>query len=404
MLHRVEIENFYSIHDRQVIDLTVAANAPDEPGRFAPLWRGSNEKAPKVIALFGPNASGKSTVSKALSFIKWFAKDSFSAPRGSRMPFDRFNSEEMLVAPTRIAIQLSGIEDIEKVDDPDAAQCRYAYEFVIGGRDGHQTVDHEALYYWPSTASRKVRLFERNAAGEVAASKPFGLSGYRQALEKVLRPDASVISTLAQLDHPYAKLLWQTASLVVSNILIEKFDGTDDTAVRHYAGNPDLVAVFNREIQRIDVGIREMRIEQGHNGPIALFEHEGLAVPMPIIYESHGTRQFIRLYPFILGALQSGGIAVLDELDATIHPLLLPEILRWFYDSERNPHNAQLWMSCHNPSLLEDFLKEEVLFCDKDYQGRTTVYGLRDIQSVKRSDNYYRKYLGGSFGAVPKIG
>jgi hypothetical protein len=29
---------------------------------------------------------------------------------------------------------------------------------------------------------------------------------------------------------------------------------------------------------------------------------------------------------------------------------------------------------------------------------RTHVYGLRDIQAVQRTDNYYRKYLGGVFG------
>jgi uncharacterized protein len=404
MLHRLEIENFYSIHDLQVIDLSIAANTPEEPGRLAPLWLGSSEKAPKVVALFGPNASGKSTVLRALSFIKWFVKDSFSSPRGNRMPFDRFNSKETLDAPTRLTVYLAGVEDIEQAGRAGAAQCRYSYEVVIGGTSGKQIVEKEALYYWPSTASRKVRLFERDASGEVVASKAFGLTGYRQALEKVLRPDASVISTLAQLEHAYSKVLWQTASLLVSNILIEKYDATDDAAVRHYAEHPEQLAMFNREIQRIDVGIREMKIEQGHNGPIALFEHEGLALPMPIIYESHGTRQFIRLFPFIFEALDTGGVAVLDELDATIHPLLLPEILRWFYDPVRNPHDAQLWMTCHTPSLLEELTKEEIFFCDKNYEGRTSVYGLRDVQSVRRNDNYYRKYLVGSFGAVPQIG
>jgi len=403
MLHRLEIENFYSIHDRQIIDLTVAGNAPEEPGRFAPLWLDATEKAPKVVALFGPNASGKSTVLRALSFIRWFVRDSFGASRGSRMPFDRFNSEDMLIAPTRLAVQLSGIEDIAQISDPHARECRYAYELIIGG-GRQQHVEHEALYYWPSTASRKVKLFERNGAGEVSAAKVFGTTGFRQALDKVLRPDASVISTLAQLEHPYSKVIWQAASQFFSNILIEKFEHTDDSAIRHYAANPGVVERFNREIQRIDVGIREMKILQGPNGPLALFEHEGLAGPMPIVYESHGTRQFIKLYPFILEALETGGIAVIDELDATIHPLLLPEILRWFYDSDRNPHNAQLWMTCHTPSLLEDLLKEEVLFCTKDFDGKTSVYSLRDIQSVRRSDNYYRKYLGGSFGAVPQIG
>ncbi|MEA2755595.1 MAG: hypothetical protein QOJ54_1884, partial [Aliidongia sp.] len=41
MLHRLEIENFYSIRDPQIIDLRVAGNAPPEPERFAPSWPGT---------------------------------------------------------------------------------------------------------------------------------------------------------------------------------------------------------------------------------------------------------------------------------------------------------------------------------------------------------------------------
>jgi len=69
MLYRLEIENFYSIRDRQVIDLRVARNTPDEDGRLAPIWPGAEERAPKVTAFFGANASGKSNVLKALPFL-----------------------------------------------------------------------------------------------------------------------------------------------------------------------------------------------------------------------------------------------------------------------------------------------------------------------------------------------
>jgi predicted ATPase len=105
---------------------------------------------------------------------------------------------------------------------------------------------------------------------------------------------------------------------------------------------------------------------------------------MPLILESHGTREFMKFYPLIYHVLRTSGIAVLDELDAAIHPVLLPEILRWFYDPDRNPHGAQLWMNCHIASLLEDLTKEKVLFCEKDDLGRTSVYSLRDVQAVRR--------------------
>jgi hypothetical protein len=356
-----------------------------------------------VVALFGANASGKSNVLKALSFVAWFVRDSFSAPRGARLPFDRFYDESMLAAPTRLVVHIAGVEDLSRVDDPDVPQCRYAYELTIGG-GAQPRVQSEELYFWPRRASRRVRLFTRDETGVVVAGKDFGLAGYRQALEKVLRPDASVIATLVQLEHPFSKLIWNAAAKVASNILIERFEGSDDAAVRYYAANPRLIDVFNREIARVDFGVKAMQIQQSQNGPVALFTHEGFTNPMPMVYESHGTRQFIRIYPLILSALQTGGVAILDELDATIHPMLLPEILRWFYDPTRNPHDGQLWMSCHNASLLEELTKEEVLFCEKDNHGRTKIYGLRDIQSVRRGDNYYRKYLGGAFGAVPQIG
>ncbi len=61
-------------------------------------------------------------------------------------------------------------------------------------------------------------------------------------------------------------------------------------------------------------------------------------------------------------------------------------------------------MSCPSASLLDDLVKEEVVLCEKDRQGRSTIYSLADIKSVRRDDNFYKKYLGGVYGAVPQIG
>ena len=103
--------------------------------------------------------------------------------------------------------------------------------------------------------------------------------------------------------------------------------------------------------------------------------------------------------------LAQGGIAIVDEFDVMIHPLVLPELLRWFYDKEqRNAYDAQLWLSCHSASLLDDLTKEEVILCEKDRQGRTHVFSLMDMRSIRRDDSLYRKYLSGVYGAVPQIG
>jgi uncharacterized protein len=404
MISRLEVANFYCLRQPQVIDLRVAANVPDEPGRFAPAWRDSKERAVKVIALFGANASGKSTVLRALAFLSWFVQHSFGLPPDSPQPCERFNDEEARDQPTRLAIRFAGPVDLTRATDPASPQCCYAYEVAFGGKGKPQHVRHEALHYWPTTTGRQVRLFEREQEGSIAAGKPFELAGYRSAIQKVLRPHASLISTLAQLGHPLSLLARQLAATIISNVFIEKVEIHDDNVARFYAAQPDELQALNREIERIDLGVREVQIQDGAHGPMAIFQHHGLDKPLPVQLESHGTRAFIRIFPLLNRALRTGGIAVIDDLDLSIHPLMLPEIIRWFYDTERNPHNAQLWMTCQNASLLEELVKEEVFFCEKDPKGRTTVYGLQDIQAVRRGDNYYRKYLGGVYGAVPRLG
>jgi predicted ATPase len=139
-------------------------------------------------------------------------------------------------------------------------------------------------------------------------------------------------------------------------------------------------------------------------GPEPQFQHLGLTKPLLFLFESEGTRQFVRIYPYIWEALQYGGIAAIDEIDAKIHPTILPEVLRWFHEVKTNPHGAQLWITGQSASLQEDMRKEEIFFTEKDEQGRTKVYGLKDIEAVRRADNFYQKYLGGVYGAVPRIG
>lgn len=77
MIYRLEIENFYCFRDRQILDLTIPLTTPENPERFAPIFKGSDLRAPKVVAVYGANGSGKSTVLKALALIKWFVRDSF---------------------------------------------------------------------------------------------------------------------------------------------------------------------------------------------------------------------------------------------------------------------------------------------------------------------------------------
>jgi predicted ATPase len=199
-------------------------------------------------------------------------------------------------------------------------------------------------------------------------------------------------------------VLRQVAAKVISNILIEKVELADSAVLQWYNTTPQTLDALNKQLERIDVGIKGMRLAPGPQGPMAFFDHEGLNVPVPLNLESHGTRQFVRIFPIISHAISVGGLAVIDELDQSIHPFVLSEIIRWFHDPKRNPNDAQLWMTCQNAAILEELEKEEIFFAEKDVNGRTKLFGLQDIQSVRRSDNFFKKYLGGVYGAVPHLG
>jgi AAA15 family ATPase/GTPase len=409
MLYRLEIENFYSIRDPQVLDLCVPKSVTDHPERFAPVFRGSETRAPKAVALFGPNGSGKSTILKALAFLAWFLRDSFKHD-SPNLPCERFNDEESADRPIRFAIELGGLMNLsvearkpEKLAaSTDFGVFRYELELLPKG-GAIRTVSREALRLKRHGQGKWLRVFERGPDRTITGSKTFPLAGFSQVIDKV-RDNASVVATLALFEHEPSKVLSEAASKVFRNILIDRTDFGDQAVIQYLAQNPATVEALNRELQRIDIGVEKMHIVQTASGPAALFKHQGLHIDMPWGLESHGTRSFIRIFPLISLALQSGGIAIIDELDLSIHALILPEIVRWFYDPGRNPFDAQLWMSCQSASLLDDLTKEEVVLCEKDSHGRSQMYSLMDVGSVRRNDNLYKKYLGGVYGAVPQIG
>jgi len=409
MLYRLEVENFFSVRDPQVLDLSVDGKVPDPEERYASIFAGSDVRVPKVVALYGANASGKTTVLRALEFIVNMIRDSVARTVPGFAGCERFNDVESCGRPIRLAIEFGGImnltpEVMRRVEaGVKVEQGVYRYELEIEVRDGTpQRITSEALRQKPNGQGKWQRVFERDAEGKVKDSKSFSLSGF-QHLVKTLAGNHTVLSSFAKFQHPTAQLFVATARKAFFQIEpVHSF--VDRDVIEYLKGQPNVVLRLKDELSRIDVGVEGVRFQETPNGPVLMFKHSGLQVEMPWLLESHGTRAFIKMFPFIMSALDVGGIAAIDEMDAAIHPVVLPELVRWFYDKHRrNKFDAQLWLSCHSASLLDDLQKEEIVVCEKDRVGRTHLYSLMDVK-VRRDENHYRKYLSGAYGGVPHLG
>ena len=412
MLFKVEIENFLSIAEPASIDLRARKGMDDVLGRLSPIFNGSDERAPNVVVLFGPNAAGKTNVIRSIMFGAWFATKSFDWDRDSWLPYGKFGSDEKMEEPTRLAFSFAWPVDFSNPLD-DGALCPYTYELVLGPRrtpDGDDVKDFvlgEKISYLPNGHDKPTTILERHRR-EIVKSAP-GLidKGTRTALESVLQPQASIISTLARLNNPVANNFVKSVSAIYSDIFIDKKLIDDRDFARFYWQQPKAFELLRDISGRIDVGIEDIKVEESKLSSdhwSLHFKHSGMDEILTLQRESKGTKNFVKMIPFIVQALDTGGIAIVDELDTTIHPMLLPEILRWFGDDSRNRHGAQLWMTCHSASLLSELTKEEVVFCEKDRTGNTTVFKLSEIEGVRRNENFYGKYMSGEYGAVPVFG
>lgn len=408
MLYKLEVENFFSIRDLQILDLTIDAKVPDPDGRFAPIFPGSAARAPKVVVIYGANASGKTTMLRALSFLIAMARDSVDM-RSPFQGYERFNDVESASRPARFAIELGGTMDLtpevqqreQRGESVDHGLLRYELELEVV--DGIALrITKEALRQKPYAKGKWQRVFERDEHCRVKDSKSFSLSGY-QHLVKTLAQHHTVLSSFSKFQHPVAQIIVESSRRAIFQV--EPVPTYDDKEIVDYLKKqPNVLAGLNEELNRIDVGVESVGFQQTPDGPKLYFKHIGLEQQMPWWLESHGTRAFIKMYPFLIAGLASGGLVAIDEMDTAIHPLILPELVGWFHDKQgRNKYDAQLWLTCQSASLLDDLEKEEIAICEKDLQGRTTFHSLMDVK-VRRDENHYRKYLSGSYGGVPHLG
>lgn len=401
MIRSFRVKNFRSIRDAQTVDLVVSRNATDLEGHFREIKNG--DRVPTVVAVYGHNGSGKTCLLKVPMFLAEFLTNSFLEKAENDIPVSPFLAPNTINQPTEFAISFDLTRNEQWVT--------YRYEVTLSKKK----VFSEALYYRPERKERL--LFERRAtetpdAIALEMGPDFEVNQGDPMISKV-KDKASVISTFAQFNHRISKELIAASTAVFSNVWqsVGRVDYISEFfASQIYKGNEYTFSNARNFLREADLGIEDIELheqksvtEKGEQTRIyPTFKHRGLSIDLPFNDESHGTQALYRVLPYILSALQSGGTAIIDELDADIHPKMMPRLLELFHLASKNKKNAQFFLSGHNAYTLSFLEKEEVYFSEKDETGVTTIFGLRDKKGVRRADNFFLKYLAGEFGAIPR--
>ena len=102
--------------------------------------------------------------------------------------------------------------------------------------------------------------------------------------------------------------------------------------------------------------------------------------------------------------LEKGYTVLLDELETSLHPLLVREFLRLLFSEKYNSKGAQIIFTTHNPFILDTDLirRDQIWFTEKDEEGGTHLYPLTDYKP-RNNESLTRGYLAGRYGAVPFI-
>lgn len=128
-------------------------------------------------------------------------------------------------------------------------------------------------------------------------------------------------------------------------------------------------------------------------------------------YESYGTVRFINMFPLIVQALSQGGTLIIDEFDASIHPLALMNIVNIFHNDEINKFGAQLVFNTHNPIFLNAnlFRRDEIKFIERDSMTHfSSYYSLADFGTagrggVRKNEDYMKNYFVDRYGAINNV-
>lgn len=430
MLILFSAKNYRSIRTEQELSLVASpyyagkkASEPDRKNRkrqtiTKALPGLSGKTYLRSVAIYGANGSGKSNIAHAMATMQQIVEDSASYLPADHIPYDPFALDaKSKQSPTEYFIAFYW------------GDRRYEYEF---SHDDTRIV-YEQLSSFPKGQRRVLYRRSTNSQShtEVDGSKYLPVS---DTIVSMLNPNVLLLSFLYA--HPglrgYEEIenagkFFQDGLIVLDRVWDrwrefpvsgEVLDGT--------MGSEYQRALIQKMMRDSDVGIRSARIvrkkskgqdprgDSGDSGAdnnevvmkTVVLDHRGAEGEgeINLANESLGTMQVFSLSSFIGEALERDATLVVDELDASMHPILAQEIVEMFERPNLKDRSAQLVFTAHQTYLMSGgtLERDQIWLTDKGPDGGTVLYPLSDY-SPRKGEPIAQGYLLGRYAGVPVL-
>jgi uncharacterized protein len=417
MLFNFTIGNFRSFSERKTLSM--------EPASISDHLQNLIKKAQysflSSAVIYGANASGKSNLLKGVSTMKRIVVENFDKRSVSEIPYDPF------LLNTRTSNEPTFYEVVFWLEN-----IKYRYGF-----EADNTSIHSEWLFAAGKKKSEKPLFLRVPEGiEVMRSFPEG-----KDLEEKTRDNALFLSVVDQFNGRTASIImkWFHNFNIISGLSHDNYRGVTYAML----DQPDLNELLTNFFKDMGLGFDKIKLERKEFNPnelptdvpedilkqlISDLEGKKL-VNLRTVHkvfddnqnfikevdfdarrqESAGTNKIIDLSGPIFDTLKDGGVLVIDELDAKLHPLLTLSIVKLFQSQEINKNGAQLIFATHDTNILSicNLRRDQIYFVEKNRIGSSDLYSLVEYNKdgkVRKDRSFEKDYINGRYGAIPYFG
>ena len=424
MIINFNIKNFGPIKEQQTLSFEAEQTNHLEDFYISKIGK---YRLLKIALIYGANASGKTTVLKALDFLRDLVLNP-AEKKTEELDFQPFLFDKK-------AAKENTILSIEFLQN----KIKYFYEVEFCNR---AIVKETLKFFNPNKATifnritdLKTQFTEIKPGGKIKIAKTAlktleantlwnntVLGGYlktnieikelkevidwfRNYLHRLVHPKSELETFIISLidknkikKENVLKVL-KKADLNISNILIEEKE--EDI--------PDgLLDLIEKSSEIPEKDFKELKSKKKITTVKLEFEHiiEGKKYSLPFELESQGTKRYYGFAGLLNLLLKNAAAFPIDELEASLHPDLYLHFLLSFL---ANSKESQIIATTHNREILndKDIIRDDAIWItDKTNNAETELYSFADFDSsiIRDTTNRFNAYKSGKLGGIPNVG